>query len=117
MTFIKTAEVYEQKILGLIGLAAKAGQLVKGTDAVLEGIAKRKVHLVIIAADAGKVISADITASCAVNSVPEYRCKVLDKAKLGALMGRAALAVVGITSVDFARGIEEIFNANLSSAE
>ena len=76
MTFIKTAEVYEQKILGLIGLAAKAGQLVKGTDAVLEGIAKRKVHLVIIAADAGKVISADITASCAVNSV-ELRWQLL----------------------------------------
>ncbi len=117
MTIIETVEAYEQKILGLIGLAAKAGQLVKGTDAVLEGLANGKVHLVIVAVDAGKVVSADVTASCTANGVPGYRCKVLDKEKLGALMGRAALAVIGITSINFARGIENIFNANLSSAD
>ncbi len=42
------------KIFGLLGISAKAGKVVSGTDAVLEEIAKRKVKLVIIAQDASE---------------------------------------------------------------
>jgi len=42
---------YQNKVSGLLGLAARAGKIVCGTDAVKEAILKKKVYIVIIAED------------------------------------------------------------------
>ncbi len=42
----------KNKVLGLIGLSAKAGKIEFGADAVEEAIKKRKVKLVIVSEDA-----------------------------------------------------------------
>ena len=43
-----------KKILGLIGLAARARKICFGADSVEEQIKKKKVHLIIVAEDASK---------------------------------------------------------------
>lgn len=43
-----------KKILGLIGLAARARKICFGADSVEEQTKKKKVHLVIVAEDASK---------------------------------------------------------------
>ena len=43
-----------KKILGLIGLSAKAGKISFGADSVENDIKKKKVSLIIIAADASE---------------------------------------------------------------
>ena len=42
------------KINGLLGITAKAGKMLSGTDLVLEEMAKKHVELVIIATDASE---------------------------------------------------------------
>ena len=42
---------HNKKLLGLIGLAEKAGKLVCGTDATIQDIERHKVEIVIIATD------------------------------------------------------------------
>ena len=42
------------KVYGLLGISAKAGKLISGTDIILEQMAKKKVNLVIVAEDASE---------------------------------------------------------------
>jgi len=42
---------YQNKVNGLLGLAARAGKIICGTDAVKEAILKKKVYIVILAED------------------------------------------------------------------
>ena len=44
--------IAQNKVLGLIGLSAKAGKILAGREVVFENIKKNKVYLVIIATDA-----------------------------------------------------------------
>ena len=39
------------KVYGLLGICSKAGKLMVGTEAVIEGINKNQIYLVIIAKD------------------------------------------------------------------
>ena len=38
----------KNKVYGLLGISAKAGKIVSGTDIVLENIEKRRISIVII---------------------------------------------------------------------
>lgn len=42
------------KVYGLLGISAKAGKLISGTDLVLETMKKKQVSLVIVAEDASE---------------------------------------------------------------
>lgn len=92
----------EQKVLGYVGLAAKAGALLKGADAVLDGIARGRVELVLVARDAGGIADA-VARSCRENDVPLL--SVVNKAILGRQLGRESYAVVGLTSRSMAQAI------------
>ena len=46
--------VNRQKILGYLGISAKAGKIVFGTESCIEKIEKKKVKLVIVAEDAAR---------------------------------------------------------------
>ncbi len=52
------------KVLGMLGLAKRAGQLVSGTDAVLDGIRKNKAKAVYISADASDNTKKKFCDSC-----------------------------------------------------
>ena len=44
----------QNKVLGMLGISAKAGKIASGTDAVLELIEKEKAKLIIVATDAAE---------------------------------------------------------------
>ena len=52
------------KVYGLLGISAKAGKLISGTDIVLENILKGKVNLVIVAEDASEKTIKNIKFFC-----------------------------------------------------
>lgn len=98
----------ESRILGYLGLAARAGQLLKGNDPVLEGLLKGKVKLVLITRDAGQNVENRISRAADEIDIPIIIA--LDKGTLGSRLGRASYAVVGVTSGDLARGILKVLS-------
>ena len=52
------------KVNGLLGICAKAGKVLSGTDVVLEGISKKKVNLVIVATDSSEKTIKNIKYFC-----------------------------------------------------
>ncbi len=60
----------KSRVLGLIGIATKAGKVTFGTEAVLEAIEKRKAKLVIIADDASEKSKGNMIFSCNKKDIP-----------------------------------------------
>ena len=60
-------EIQTRKILGMIGLSAKAGKLVCGTDATIQEIEKHKVSIVIVASDASEKTKKNMKYICEKN--------------------------------------------------
>lgn len=54
----------DNKIYGLLGISAKAGKVISGTDIVLENISKGKIALVIVAEDASEKTKKNIKYFC-----------------------------------------------------
>ena len=57
------------KAIGLIGIATKAGKVTFGTEAVLERIEKKKTILVIIAKDSSKKAKENMKFACNKNDI------------------------------------------------
>ena len=91
------------KIVGLIGLCRKSGNLACGATATESAIKRKKCYLVIIAEDCGESIRKKIINLCTENAV-EYRI-METKIWLGAAAGLDGKAVIAIKSNDFAQGI------------
>ena len=60
----------KNRVLGLIGIATKAGKVIFGTEAVLEAIEKRKAKLVIIAEDASEKSKDNMIYSSSKKDIP-----------------------------------------------
>ena len=88
--------------LRLLGLAARAGALVYGTDLVRRAARAGKVHLAIVASDISENTREKLGAlgPGGVIVVPGP-----DRGELGALVGRGPLSVVGITDAQLAARI------------
>lgn len=54
----------DNKIYGLLGISAKAGKVISGTDIVLENLTKGKIYLVIVAEDASEKTKKNIKYFC-----------------------------------------------------
>ena len=54
----------DNKVYGLLGISAKAGKIVSGTDAVLEELARKKIKLVIVAEDTSEKSQKNIKFFC-----------------------------------------------------
>lgn len=96
------------KIYGLLGISSKAGQILSGTDCVLEEMARKKVKLVIVAQD-----SSDKT----IKNIKYYANKekiemivygtILDNSKA---IGKINKAVIGIKDENMAKAILKVFH-------
>ncbi len=98
-----------EKCIRLLGLAAKAGKLVYGTEMVCEALRNRKkVLLVAEASDTSANTHKKITDKCEYYGVKHLRLDA-DMVTLGHSLGkRSGTAVVGVTDPSFATGIEKI---------
>jgi ribosomal protein L7Ae-like RNA K-turn-binding protein len=93
----------ENKVYGLLGLSARAGKISFGTEAVLEGIEKNKVKLVIIAEDTSEKTKKKIIESCKSSNI-EYLIfgNIFSNSKA---IGKVNKAIIGIIDKNFAEAI------------
>lgn len=96
------------KILGLIGLSAKAGKICFGTDSTVDNITKRKVKLVIIANDASERSKSKFFELCKNYNIHIIEFENIDN--LSKSIGKSNKAVIGIKDINLAKEIEKIYN-------
>lgn len=96
------------KILGLIGLAMKAGKVCFGADSVEENIIKKKVKLVIISEESSERTKNKFTDICKEYNVPVITYGDIDS--LSKAIGKSNKAILGIKDINFANSIQEKYN-------
>ncbi len=96
------------KILGLIGLAARARKICFGADSVEQEIKKKKVYLIVIANDASDRTKDKFEKLSKTYKIPiiiEGEIEILSKS-----IGKSNKAVIGIQDSNLAKEIEKIKN-------
>ena len=96
------------KILGLIGLSARARKVCFGADSVEIDLKKKKVHLIIVAEDAS-----ERTKNKFQKLSEEYNIPILVIGKIETLsksIGKSNKAVIGIEELNLANEIQKINN-------
>lgn len=99
------------KVLGLLGISAKAGKIVSGTDIVLENIEKKKIKLVIVATDAAERTISNFKYSCEKHNVPIYVYGKIDENSKA--IGKENRAVIGIKDEKLAEAIVNKISAEV----
>ncbi|MCM2674704.1 YlxQ family RNA-binding protein [Alkalicoccobacillus plakortidis] len=97
-----------EKWISLLGLAARARELVTGEELVLQDVRKNRVCLVLLAADASDATAKKVKDKCTHYKIPLKQ--VADRAVLGAAVGKAERVVIGIKSRGFAKKITELLD-------
>ncbi len=101
---------HNQKLLGLIGLAMRAGQVVSGDEGVLAAVKSQKASLVIIAVDASDGTKKKFTDKSSYRDIP---CRIaFEKDVLGHAIGKKTRAVVGIVDPNFAKKMLEMIDCS-----
>ena len=87
-------------MLQLLGLAARAGAVVPGTERVREGVRAGKIRFALVAADLTGTGRDKLVPMLEGRSVPF--AERYDRAELGRAVGKSPLAAVGVTDRGFA---------------
>ncbi len=93
-----------KNILGMIGLAKRAGKLSCGEMLALESIKKRKSRLIIIAEDTSDNTKKSLTDSCNFYKVPYVLFST--KEMLGEYTGGGIKSVVSVNDSNFAKSLK-----------
>ena len=96
----------ERKLLGLVGLGARARNIVVGVDRVRDAVHKGKVALAVVAPDASRHSREKVLPLLTARRVQVFEGPTA--AALGAAVGKASTAVVGITDAALARGVRRL---------
>jgi ribosomal protein L7Ae-like RNA K-turn-binding protein len=105
------AEVNDiKRVLGMLGLAMKAGKVVIGTEQVISFLQKRRVRLILVSGSAS-----DGTKKKMLHKCEFYKARMveldIETDELGRLLGKTYTpAVVGITDENFARTILKLID-------
>lgn len=98
------------KLLGMLGLALRAGKLAVGATAVKQMVARsQRPVLLVLASDAGEGLKMRFLRLEPVAVVVE---DVVDRAGLAAALGRNDLAVVAVDDTGFVKGIRKIITGS-----
>ena len=95
-------------ILGLIGLAMKAGKIAFGADSVEESILKRKVKLVIVSEESSERTKSKFIKLCQNYNIPIIIDGDIDD--LSKTIGKSNKAVIGIKDINFANSIQKKYD-------
>lgn len=102
-------EVPEKALLDLLGLAARSGSVVMGTDLVRRSARQGKVVGVLLAADASPTQRNKLVPLLDARGVG-YRVLLL-RDQLGNALGRGPVSAVGLTNESFWRRLAELAEA------
>jgi ribosomal protein L7Ae-like RNA K-turn-binding protein len=97
-------------MLGLLGLGARAGNLMVGVDGVRSVIQRGRCKLVILAADAGPRAQEKVARLARARGVPLVQGP--EAAVLGRHLGRPPVMAVGVLDPALARGISAAATVN-----
>ena len=96
------------KINGLLGISAKAGKIISGTDVVLEEMSKGKVKLIIVAEDTSSKTIKNIKYYCDKNNVEMIIYgNILDNSKS---IGKQNKAIIGVKDKKLSEAILKVFH-------
>lgn len=95
--------VMEKKVLSLLGLSAKSGNLVSGEFSTEKAVKEHKAALVVVAEDASDNTKKSFSNMCAYYHVPLI--VFADKETLGHAIGKQFRASVAVTQDGFAKAI------------
>lgn len=98
------------KILSFIGLGARAGKLIYGSEAGSSAVRSGKAHLVIIAADASENTKKLMKNKCISNNVKIY--EYASVADLGRCVGKGNVSVISVKDKEFAASLLKKLEAN-----
>ncbi|HWV56092.1 MAG TPA: ribosomal L7Ae/L30e/S12e/Gadd45 family protein [Longimicrobiales bacterium] len=100
-----------ERALRLIGLAARAGTVLAGTERVRDAIrAGRPVQYVIVAADAARHARDKLIAPLEARGIPFV--VGYERWQLGAAVGRGPLSAVGLTDESLAASVRRLVEAS-----
>jgi ribosomal protein L7Ae-like RNA K-turn-binding protein len=99
----------ERRLLEMLGLAARARKLVAGLAAVRQGVRAEEIVLVLTARDAAPTQLAKLVPLLEARKVRNH--SVSTRAALGAAVGRAPVAAVGLTDAQLARAVGNLVGA------
>lgn len=97
-----------QKLLGSLGLIAKARKLIYG-KMLFDMITQGKIRVVIIANDMSDKQKNNLVNKCKNNEVPYHEINDLTSAELSFSIGRHNVKAVGVTDANFAKLIKNTF--------
>lgn len=96
------------KILGLLGLSAKAGKICFGSDSVENEIRKKKVNIVIVARDSSERTRNKFEKICNENNIRMIIADTIDN--ISKAIGKSNKAIIGIKDKNIANQIEKIYD-------
>lgn len=99
----------ERALHQLLGLAKRAGKVVAGTGMVRTSARSGEVRLVVIAADAAPTQAAKLLPLLEAAKIPH--ATLWTRAQLGAAIGRAPVAALGLTDEGFAGRAGQLIDA------
>lgn len=91
--------------LALLGIARRAGAVVKGTDAVRRAVRSGEARLVVVAEDGSETQIRKVVPLLRARDVPWG--KLGTKLELGAAVGSGSLTMVAVTAASFAKQLGE----------
>ena len=98
------------KLLSFIGLGARAGKLVYGSEAGSRAVRCGKAYLVIVACDASENTKKLMRDKCVSNNVKLYQYSTIGE--LGNSVGKGRVSVISVRDKDFADSIIKKMGAN-----
>lgn len=96
------------KVLGMLGIASKAGKLVTGYDACQEAIQKKKIALVLIAEDTSERTQKNILQEGKKREVPILVYGTIEENSKA--IGKRNKAIIGIKDVSMATQIQKMID-------
>lgn len=98
--------VNNNKLMGMLGLATRAGKIAFGTEASIECINKRKAKLVIVAEDCSEKTRKNFEFLCKKNNIPILIHETVES--LSKAIGNENKAIICIKDTNFANEISKI---------
>lgn len=109
-------EEIEEKLLNLLGLASKSGNIVVGQKSLRSYISSsQRKKFVVFSSDFGESV-AQIMKKCEARNIPYLKLSV-GKEELGRYIGKGIVSAVGVIGETFVDGILKIVNGLVSGGK
>ncbi len=96
------------KLCGILGLARRAGKIVFGTEACLQGVKRKNIKLLIVAKDAAERTKTKFSQLCKENNI--QLLEILNIEEISKSIGSANKAIIGIKDINFSKEIIKIID-------